>query len=92
MIGRFAYSKAGHDKGTLYLIVREEGEYVFLCDGRLRTMEHPKRKSKKHIQPIYRYEADAAGEKLREGIPVRDEEIKRAIKVFQTLQNGGRNV
>lgn len=92
MIGRFAYSKAGHDKGVLYLIVREEGEYVFLCDGRLRTMEHLKRKSKKHIQPIYRYEADAVGEKLREGIPVRDEEIKRAIKVFQTLQNGGRNV
>ena len=92
MRGKLAYSKAGHDKHTLYMIVGEDAESVYLCDGRLRTVDHPKRKNKKHIQPVIHFEEDAVSEKLREGIPVRDEEIKRAIKVFQTLQNGGRNV
>ena len=50
MIGKLAYSKAGHDKHTLYMIVGEDAESVYLCDGRLRTVDHPKRKNKKHIQ------------------------------------------
>lgn len=46
MIGELATSKAGHDKDRLYMIVGEEGECVYLCDGRLRGVEHPKRKRK----------------------------------------------
>ena len=52
MIGELATSKAGHDKDRLYMIVGEEGECVYLCDGRLRGVEHPKKKKKKHIQII----------------------------------------
>ena len=47
MLGEFATSKAGHDKDRLYMIVGEEGECVYLCDGRLRGVEHPKKKKKK---------------------------------------------
>jgi len=47
MIGELATSKAGHDKDRLYMIVGEEGECVYLCDGRLRGVEHPKKKKKK---------------------------------------------
>ena len=43
-IGMFARSKAGHDKGKLYIILRTEGEYVYLTDGRLRPMSNPKKK------------------------------------------------
>lgn len=53
MIGELATSKAGHDKGRLYLIIGEEGDSVLLCDGRLRGVEHPKKKKKKHIQIIH---------------------------------------
>ena len=49
MLGEFATSKAGHDKDRLYMIVGEEEEWVYLCDGRLRGVEHPKKKKKKHI-------------------------------------------
>ena len=44
MLGEFATSKAGHDKDRLYMIVGEEEEWVYLCDGRLRGVEHPKKK------------------------------------------------
>jgi hypothetical protein len=37
MIGQFAVSKAGHDKGTLYVVVAREGDFVYLSDGRLKT-------------------------------------------------------
>ena len=36
MIGQFAVSKAGHDKGTLYVVVAREGDFVYLSDGRLK--------------------------------------------------------
>lgn len=53
MLHNFAYSMAGHDKGSLYYIVAEDADYVSLCDGRLRTLDKPKRKKKKHIQIRY---------------------------------------
>ena len=53
MLGEFATSKAGHDKDRLYMIVGEEEEWVYLCDGRLRGVEHPKKKKKKQIQLIH---------------------------------------
>ena len=51
MKGRLAFSRAGHDKGKLYLIVRQEGERVWLADGRTRSVQDPKEKNRKHIQP-----------------------------------------
>ena len=52
MTGMFATSKAGHDKGNVYFIIREDEEYVYLVDGKIRTLDKPKRKNKKHIQII----------------------------------------
>ena len=49
---RFAVSKAGHDKGMLYCIIAETPDAYLLCDGRIRTVERPKKKNKKHVQLI----------------------------------------
>ena len=49
MIGCMAYSKAGHDRKKIYLIIREEDEYVYVLDGKTRTFDNPKKKNKKHI-------------------------------------------
>ena len=43
--GMLVRSKAGHDAGT-------EDAYVYLADGRLRTLQKPKKKKKKHVQII----------------------------------------
>ena len=53
MTGELATSKAGHDKHRLYLVVKEDDESVYLCDGRLRGVTNPKKKKKKHIQIIH---------------------------------------
>lgn len=52
-IGKLARSKAGHDSGKIYVIIAENSAYVYLVDGRIRTLSRPKRKKKKHIQIIH---------------------------------------
>ena len=87
MIGNLAVSLAGHDKGQIYLIIREDGEYVYLCDGRLKTTEQPKRKNRKHIQVIKRGVDQELTTRLAKGESVRDEEIKRMIKLYESKQS-----
>lgn len=81
MIGKFATSKAGHDKNTMYVIIKEEGEYVFLCDGKFKTMNHLKKKSKKHIQMIQKTVGEEILNRLYKEEKVFDHEIKYAIKI-----------
>jgi ribosomal protein L14E/L6E/L27E len=89
MIGNFATSKAGHDKDKCYVIVREEGDFVFLSDGRLKTVANPKKKRRKHIQIINKTVSENILERLKmpEGQgtnPIRDEEIKYEIKQYMS--------
>lgn len=82
MTGQFAVSKAGHDKDNLYIVVAQEGEFVFLCDGRTKTPEKPKKKKLKHIQPIKRTVDEELLQKLQTGGKVYPEEIRYAIKQY----------
>ena len=43
--GMLAWSRAGHDKDKLYVIIKTEGEYVYLSDGRLKPVERPKKRN-----------------------------------------------
>ncbi|MCI8506499.1 MAG: hypothetical protein HFI67_09975 [Lachnospiraceae bacterium] len=79
-IGGFAVPKAGHDRGKLYVIVGyEEGKFL-LADGRLKTMETPRKKQRKHLD--FLKAEDDLKKLFSEGErSVRNEEIKRAIKL-----------
>ena len=52
--GMLARSKAGHDKGKVYVLIEVDDTYVYLADGSIRTLGHLKKKKKKHIQVILR--------------------------------------
>lgn len=82
MIGKFATSRAGHDKSQLYVIVGQEEGFVYLCDGRLKTLKKPKRKSIKHIQIINRTVDKELLERLLNKETIFDEQIKYAIKQY----------
>ena len=85
MIGELATSKAGHDKDRLYMIVGEEGECFYLCDGRLRGVEHPKKKKKKHIQIIHSSAQDTLIQIIKHNLPGERDEIDRQIR--KTLED-----
>ncbi len=82
MIGQFATSKAGHDKGRLYVVVAQEDDFVYLSDGRLKGPDQPKKKRRKHIQPINARVEECLLERLRAGEKVYPEEIKYALKQY----------
>lgn len=50
--GKLVKSKAGHDIGRLYVIIDVDDAYVYLADGRIRTLDKLKKKKKKHVQII----------------------------------------
>lgn len=85
MIGNLIISKAGHDKSTRYIIIKEDNEYVYVADGRLKTVERPKKKNKKHMQPVSQYDTGEIKSKLLQNQAVSNEEIKYVIK--QSIKN-----
>ena len=71
-----ALAAAGHDRGTVYLILGEDGDRLLLADGRLRKLSRPKRKNRKHVV-ILPGLAEAVSGKLRE--PLTDAALRRAL-------------
>ena len=49
MKGRIVCSKAGRDKGRFMAVLETDGNFVYVCDGKERPIERPKRKNIKHI-------------------------------------------
>lgn len=84
MTGQFVTSKAGHDKDVLYIVVAEEGDFVYLSDGRLRRPDRPKKKRRKHIQPINAEADEDLKARLLAGETVRPEEVRYAIRQFES--------
>lgn len=80
--GMLAISKAGHDKDSWYVVLNIEETNVFLVNGKNRTIEKPKRKKRKHLQPVNEV-PEILREKLQTKEPWTNEEIKRAIKLCQ---------
>lgn len=86
MIGFLASSKAGHDKDKIYVIIKEDKEYVWLADGRIKTVDNPKKKKKKHIQLIKYFYNEEIRISLTEGKKVSDLEIVMVLKNYKKQQ------
>ena len=86
LIGYFAKSLAGHDKCTVYIIVDSDAEYVYLSDGKNKTIEKPKKKKLKHVQLISKKDSNIES-KHKKQINIINEDIKRAIKIYISNNN-----
>lgn len=71
--GMLVRSKAGHDKGCIYVIISVKNEYVYLADGALRPLSRMKRKNVRHLQPILKTRA----------ADLSDDEIRRVIREYE---------
>lgn len=79
---KLAISRSGHDKDSLYVIIKEETNLVYLADGKLKPIEKPKKKNRKHIQIIKNLPKEITEVFTQQDF--RNEDIKRAIKLYQT--------
>ena len=49
-LGGIVRSRAGRDRGRTFVILKLiDEDYVLLVDGRLRTLERPKKKKRRHL-------------------------------------------
>ena len=79
-----ALAEAGHDRGTLYLVLREEGNRVLLADGKLRKLGSPKQKNRKHLRFLPDGLSEAVSGKLCS--PLTDAAIRRALAEAKARQ------
>ena len=79
-------SIAGRDAGKWFYVIKTDDTYLYLCNGRDRTLDKPKRKKRKHAEKVLRSETRVAA-KLIAGDKVLNSELRRDLAYFrQKLQ------
>lgn len=52
-VGEIVVSKAGRDRNRAFVVLEVlDADYVLLADGRLRTLDRPKKKKRRHLRPM----------------------------------------
>ena len=71
-------STAGHDQGELFYVMDMDETYLYLANGKDRTLDKLKRKKRKHVQKVLRSETRVA-EKILHGDKVLNSELRRDL-------------
>ncbi|MCQ2507196.1 MAG: RNA-binding protein [Dorea sp.] len=72
--GMLVRSKVGHDAGNVYIIIKKDKDFIYLADGRIRTLDKLKKKKRKHVQLI---------NKVYDISTFDDVAIKRILKLYK---------
>jgi len=76
--GMIVFSKNGRDKGLAMVVLDVQDEYLYLADGKTRTLQKPKKKKAKHVQPT-NHIVDLVPSCGRD---LQDADIRKGIKNF----------
>lgn len=79
VVGSLVRSKAGRDKGDLFIVLSKDSEYVYLADGKSRKAENPKKKKIKHVQPSGKV-SDELSARLAEAGRAENFEVRNALE------------
>ena len=71
-------STAGREEGKLFYVINENPQFLYLANGKDRTLDKPKRKKRKHVQKVLRSETRVAL-KLQQGDKVLNGELRRDL-------------
>ncbi len=72
--GLVVRSAAGRDKDGFFTVLEADAGFALICDGRRRSLDHPKRKKLKHLCPTRTV--------LAEGSMQTNREIRGALREF----------
>ena len=78
MISDVVISTAGRDSGEMFYVIRTDPQFLYLVNGKDRSIEKPKRKKRKHTNKVLRSETRVAA-KLRNGDKVLNSELRRDL-------------
>ena len=71
-------STAGHDQGEMFYVVSTDDQFLYLANGKDRTLDKPKRKKRRHVQKVLRSETRVAA-KIISGDKVLNSELRRDL-------------
>ena len=71
-------STAGHDKGSLFYVIATDEGFLYLANGKDRSLDKPKLKKRKHVKKVLRAETRVAA-RLRPGDKVLNSELRRDL-------------
>ena len=71
-------STAGHDQGQLFYVIAMDDEFLYLANGKDRSLDKLKRKKRKHVQKVLRSETRVA-QKIASGDKVLNSELRRDL-------------
>ncbi len=71
-------SAAGRDRGQWFYVIAQDQTYLYLANGKERSMDRPKRKKRRHVQKVLRSETRVAG-KILAGDKVLNGELRRDL-------------
>lgn len=75
-------SDAGRDRGKLFYVLRTEGEYLLLADGKTRKVEAPKRKKRKHVLFVAAEETRLS-QKIKGEEKITNSELRKALAAYR---------
>ena len=78
IISDVVLSTTGRDKGNIFYVIGIEGDFLYLANGKDRTLDRPKRKKQKHVQKVLRSETRVAA-KLSSGDKVLNSELRKEL-------------
>ena len=79
-------SVAGRDAGKWFYVIKTDDTYLYLVNGKDRTLDKPKRKKRKHAEKVLRSETRVAA-KLVAGDKVLNSELRRDLAYLAKLQS-----
>ena len=83
-VGSIVLASAGRAQEGLIFLVGESDGFLLLADGKSRKLERPKRKNPRHLHPMFFREFDhPVIQKLQEGTPVTNRELRKALAAFK---------
>ena len=71
-------STQGRDAGQWFYVIAEDPVYLYLANGKDRSLDKPKRKKRKHVQKVLRSETRVAA-KILQGDKVLNGELRRDL-------------
>lgn len=82
--GDIVYSTAGRDSGSCFVVIAVEENFVFICDGKIRKTDKPKKKKVRHIKSGCGH-SDFISEKLKNSEIITNRELKRELRPYVKL-------
>lgn len=82
IIGGVVQSLQGRDKGCYYIVIKIEGNFAYVCDGKAKRLDCLKRKNVKHLYLLPVTEQSLA-QRFASNAKVYDYEIVTALKKYR---------